>query len=67
MEAVFYPVITIEDEEELEVLTGYCEEHKIEFQFLDDDLNSFPTQVLLYIDKEDFKLFLEGFDEDYKV
>lgn len=61
MEATFYPVVTIENEEELEMVTNYCDEFRIDIQFLGDDLNSFPTQVLLYIDKEDFDLFLKSF------
>lgn len=58
MESVFYPVITVDDSEELEMVTTYCDEYKIEFQFLDDNQNKFPVQVLLYIDKEDFEMFL---------
>ena len=64
METLFYPVVTIENEEELEMVTSYCDEYKIDFQFLDNDLNSFPAQVLLYIDKEDFNLFLSSIDEE---
>ncbi len=60
MEAFFYPVVTIESEEELESITAYCDEYKIEFQFLDNDLNNFPAHVLMYIDKEDFQLFMEA-------
>lgn len=59
MEAFFYPVITAESEEEVETVTAYCDENKVEFQFLDNDLNSYPAHILIYIDKEDFKLFLE--------
>lgn len=59
VEAFYYPVVTVECEEEVEAITAYCEEYKVEFQFLDSDLNSYPAHVLLYIDKEDFKLFLE--------
>lgn len=62
MESVFYPVVTIENEEELEVITSYCDEYKIDFQFLDEDLNKLPTQILLYIDKEDFELFLKSIE-----
>lgn len=64
METFFYPVVAIENEEELHTLTNYCDEFKIEFQFLDNDLNHFPAQVLLYIDKEDFNLFLSSINED---
>lgn len=60
METFFYPVVAIENEEELTAVTRYCDEYKIDFQFLDNDLNNFPAQVLLYIDKEDFKLFLSS-------
>lgn len=63
MESSFYPVITIENEDELEMVTGYCDENRIDFQFLDDDLNKFPAQVLLYIDKDDFEMFLETIGE----
>ncbi len=59
MEAYYYPVVVIEDQDELEVITAFCEEHKISFQFLDNDLNNFPAQMLLYCDREDFSLFLE--------
>jgi|GEM_PF-1297084 hypothetical protein len=64
METFFYPVVAIENEEELQVVTGYCDEFKIDFQFLDNDLNNFPAQVLLYIDKDDFKLFLKSIGEE---
>lgn len=60
MESAFYPVVTIETEEELDTVRKYCDEHKIDFQFLDEDLNKLPTQILLYINKEDFELFLGG-------
>lgn len=59
METTFYPVVTVETEEELEMLTVYCDEHSIDFQFLDDQ-SSIPSQVLLYIDKEDYDLFLKS-------
>lgn len=59
MESAFYPVITVENEEELEMITGYCDEYKLEIQFLNEDLNKFPAQVLLYVDREDFELFLD--------
>ena len=59
METFFYPVVVVENAEELEVVSSYCEEYKISFQFLDNDLNSFPAHVLLYCDKDDFKLFSE--------
>lgn len=59
MEAAFYPVVTVENEEELEMITRYCDEYHIDIQFLDDDLNRFPTQVLLYVDKDDFEVFLK--------
>lgn len=64
MEAFFYPVVVVENEEELGMVTNYCDEYKIEFQFLDNDLNSFPAQILLYIDKDDFKMFLGNFGEE---
>lgn len=64
MEAYFYPVVVVENEEELGVVTSYCDEYKIEFQFLDNDLNSFPAQVLLYVDKDDFKMFLSETEEE---
>lgn len=59
MEAFYYPVVTVECEEELEIITAYCDENKVEFQFLDNDLNTYPAHILMYIDQEDFKLFLE--------
>jgi hypothetical protein len=59
MESAFYPVITVENEEELEMVTDYCDEYKLEIQFLNEDLNKFPAQILLYIDREDFELFLD--------
>jgi hypothetical protein len=58
----FYPVVTVENEDELMVLTQYCDEYKIDFQFLDDNLNAFPEQVLIYIDEQDFELFLNKAD-----
>lgn len=64
MEAFFYPVVVVENEEELGVVTGYCDEHKIDFQFLDNDLNSFPAQILLYVDKDDFQMFLGNIGEE---
>ena len=63
METFFYPVVVIENEEELNLVTNYCDEFKIDFQFLDNDLNHFPAQVLLYIDKDDFNLFLSSIGE----
>jgi len=60
MESVYYPVITVEDEEELEFLTSYCDERKIEFDFLDNNQDKFPARVLLYISEEDLKLFLDS-------
>ena len=59
METFYYPVIVVENAEELEVVTGYCEEYKIIFQFLDNDLNSFPAHVLLYCSKDDLRMFTE--------
>lgn len=59
METFYYPVVVVENKEELEMVTAYCEEYKISFQFLDSDLNNLPAQILLYCDKEDFSLFLE--------
>jgi hypothetical protein len=59
METNFYPVITIETEEELETIKAYCDENKIEFQFLDNQQNSFPSQVLLLVDSDDFNMFLD--------
>jgi hypothetical protein len=59
MESAFYPVITVENEEELEMVTVYCDEYKLEIQFLNEDLNKFPAQILLYVDREDFELFLD--------
>lgn len=60
MESVYYPVITVEDEEELEFLTSYCDERKIEFDFLDNNQDKFPARVLLYISEEDLELFLDS-------
>jgi len=60
MESAFYPVITVEDEMELEYLTTYCDEHKIEFDFLDNNQEKFPARVLLYISEDDLKLFLDS-------
>ena len=59
METFYYPVVVVENKEELEMITAYCEEYKIGFQFLDNDLNNLPAQILLYCDKEDFSLFLD--------
>lgn len=59
METFYYPVVVVENAEELEMVTGYCQEYKIGFQFLDNDLNSFPAHVLLYCDKDDFEMFTE--------
>lgn len=60
METFYYPVVVVESEEELEMVTGYCDEYKISFQFLDNEPGSFPAHVLLYCDKDDFSLFLES-------
>ena len=60
METFYYPVVVVENKEEMETVTAYCEEFKISFHFLDHDLNNFPAQILLYCDKEDFSLFLES-------
>lgn len=59
METFYYPVVVVENKEELDVVSTYCDEHKISFQFLDSDLNSYPAQMILFCDKEDFTLFLE--------
>ena len=67
METFFYPVVAIENEEELRTLTSYCDEYKIDFQFLDNDLNNFPAQVLLYIDKDDFNLFLSSINKEMQL
>lgn len=64
MEAFFYPVVVVENAEELETVTSYCDEYKIEFQYLDNDQNSFPAQILMYIDKDDFKLFTDSMAEE---
>ena len=64
MEAFFYPVVVVENEEELGMVTSYCDEYKIDFQFLDNDQNSFPAQVLLYVDRDDFKMFLGNIGEE---
>lgn len=60
MESAYYPVVTVEDEEELEFLTSYCDEQKIEFDFLDNNQERFPARVLLYISQEDLRLFLDS-------
>ncbi len=60
MESAYYPVITVEDEAELEFLTNYCDDHKIEFDFLDNNQERFPARVLLYISEDDLKLFLDS-------
>jgi len=60
MESAYYPVITVENEIELEVLTSYCDENKIEFDFLDNNQEQFPARVLLYISEDDLKLFLDS-------
>ena len=60
METAFYPVVTVENEEELDILRRYCDDNKIDIQFLDDNLNRLPVQVLLYIDKDDFDIFLSS-------
>jgi len=60
MESAFYPVITVENEEELEVLTKYCDERRIEFDFLDNNQDQFPARVLVYISDEDLNLFLDS-------
>lgn len=62
MESAFYPVITIENEEELEFVTAYCDERKIEFDFLDNNQEQFPARVILYIAEDDLKLFLDSMD-----
>lgn len=59
METFFYPVVVVENEEELEVVSSYCAEYRISFQFLDNDLNSFPAHVLIYCDKDDFNMFTD--------
>ncbi len=59
METFYYPVVVVENAEELEMITSYCDEYRISFQFLDNDLNTFPAQILLYCDKEDFLMFLD--------
>lgn len=64
METAFYPVVTVENEEELEMLTGYCDDKGIDIQFLDEDLDSFPTQVLMYIDEDDYRLFLDSLNRE---
>lgn len=63
MESAYYPVITVENEEELDFLTNYCDEHKIEFDFLDNNQEQFPARVLLYISEDDFNLFLDAFSD----
>jgi len=63
MESAFYPVVTVENEEELEMVTSYCDEHRIDFQFLEDNQDLLPTQILLYVDKEDFDFFLQTLEE----
>ncbi len=63
MEAFFYPVVVVENEEELGVVTSYCDEYKIDFQFLDNDLNNFPAQILMFVDKDDFNMFLKNIEE----
>ena len=60
MESTFYPVITVETSEELEVITAYCDEHHLEFDFLDCNQDKLPARVLLYISEEDFELFLDS-------
>jgi hypothetical protein len=60
MESAFYPVITLENEEELEYLRVYCDERKIEFDFLDNNQENFPARVLVYISDEDLRLFLDS-------
>lgn len=64
METFFYPVVVVEDEEELNMVTNYCDEFKIDFQFLDNDQNSYPAHILLYIDKEDFQMFMDSVGEE---
>lgn len=60
METFYYPVVVVESEEELEIVTSYCDEYKISFQFLDNETGCFPAHILLYCDKDDFSLFLEN-------
>ena len=60
MESAYYPVVTVENEGELEFLTAYCDENKIEFDFLDNNQEQFPARVLLYISEDDLKLFLDA-------
>jgi hypothetical protein len=64
METFYYPVVVVENEEELGIVTSYCDEYKIDFQFLDNDLNSFPAQILMFVDKDDFKMFLSSMGEE---
>lgn len=60
MVSAYYPVITVENETELELITTYCDEHKIEFDFLDNNQDQFPARVLLYISEDDLRLFLDN-------
>lgn len=60
MESAYYPVITVDNEEELEYLRMYCDERKIEFDFLDNNQDKFPARVLVYISDDDLKLFLNS-------
>jgi len=60
MEASYYPVITIETHDELEFATSYCDSNRIEFQFLNENQESLPAQIILFINQEDFELFLRA-------
>jgi len=55
METFYYPVVVVENAEELEAVTSYCDECNISFQFLDNDLNCYPAHILIYCDKDDFQ------------
>jgi len=56
METFYYPVVVVENAEELETVTRYCDEYNISFQFLDNDLNCYPAHILIYCDKDDLRL-----------
>ena len=45
METFYYPVVVVENAEELEIVTGYCQEYKISFHF-HNDLNSLYSTLL---------------------
>ena len=60
METAFYPVITVDTYEELEAATAYCDINRIEFQFLNENQEMLPAQIILFIDEEDFNLFLDS-------